>query len=96
MGPEGIEATSRLSRAGVETNVTLIYSVPQALLAAKAGAAWVSPYAGRIDDLGLSGVGLIGDIVDAFAAQGFPQRPSPRVSADPTTSRSSPSGACTA
>ena len=71
MGPEGIEATSRLSRSGIETNVTLVYSVPQALLAAKAGAAWVSPYAGRIDDLGLSGVGLIGDIVDAFAAQGF-------------------------
>ncbi len=71
MGPEGIEATSCLSREGMEINVTLVYSVPQALLAAKAGASWVSPYAGRMDDLGIAGVDLIGDIVEAFATQGL-------------------------
>jgi transaldolase len=74
MGAEGIKAVSRLSRQGIETNVTLVYSVPQALLAAKAGASWVSPYAGRIDDLGVSGVGLIRDIVEVFAVQRLPTR----------------------
>lgn len=71
MGLEGLKAASRLSREGVETNVTLVYSVPQAILAAKAGAAWISPYAGRIDDTGVSGAQVIRDMVDVYARQGL-------------------------
>lgn len=71
MGPEGLKAVSRLSREGVETNVTLVYSVPQAILAAKAGASWISPYAGRIDDTGVSGADLISEMVDVYARQDF-------------------------
>lgn len=71
MGLEGLKAVSRLSREGVETNVTLVYSVAQAILAAKAGASWISPYAGRIDDTGVSGAGLIREMVDVYARQGF-------------------------
>ncbi|QYJ17123.1 Transaldolase [Rubrobacter xylanophilus DSM 9941] len=71
MGLEGIKAASILSREGIQTNMTLISSVSQALLAAKAGVSYVSPYAGRVDDIGWSGSGLIQGIVEAFSAQGF-------------------------
>lgn len=71
MGAEGVKAASRLSKEGVETNMTLVYSVPQALLAAKAGVSYVSPYLGRVDDVGWSGATLIGDIVKAYAAFGL-------------------------
>jgi transaldolase len=74
MGLEGLKAASRLRREGVEVNVTLVYSVPQALLAAKAGASWVSPYAGRMDDLGTSGVEVIRAMVEALRAQDLPTR----------------------
>jgi transaldolase len=67
MGKEGIKAASTLSREGVETNMTLVYSVAQAVLAAKAGVAYVSPYLNRVDEIGWSGAALIGNIVKTFA-----------------------------
>ncbi len=63
----GITATSRLSRQGIRVNVTLCFSATQALLAAKAGATYVSPFVGRVDDLGTDGMELITDIVELFA-----------------------------
>ncbi|MBN2908915.1 fructose-6-phosphate aldolase [Polycladomyces sp. WAk] len=66
MGMEGLKAASILSRKGVETNMTLVYSVPQAVLAAKAGVSYVSPYVGRVDDTGWDGMSLIKEIVDVF------------------------------
>lgn len=63
MIPEGIRAVSLLSREGIMTNVTLIFSPAQALLAAKAGATYVSPFVGRLDDIGEHGLDLVRDIV---------------------------------
>lgn len=60
---EGIKACNSLSRAGVKTNMTLCFSASQALLAAKAGATYVSPFVGRHDDYGRDGLELISDIV---------------------------------
>ncbi|MCA0757596.1 fructose-6-phosphate aldolase [Paenibacillus sp. N4] len=71
MGAEGVKAASRLSKEGIETNMTLVYSVPQAIIAAKAGVAYVSPYLGRVDDAGWSGEALIGDIVQAYKDLGL-------------------------
>lgn len=67
----GIEACSELSGEGVRVNVTLCFSVGQALLAAKAGARYVSPFVGRLDDIGEDGMGLVGEIVEMYSAQGF-------------------------
>lgn len=62
--PEGMQATKTVSKEGIKVNVTLIFSVNQALLAARAGAAYVSPFIGRLDDIGHRGVDLVRDIVD--------------------------------
>ena len=62
MCEEGIKAVSRLSKEGIKTNVTLIFSANQALIAAKAGASYVSPFLGRVDDIGYDGISLIYDI----------------------------------
>ncbi|MBE6036714.1 MAG: fructose-6-phosphate aldolase [Clostridiales bacterium] len=67
MTKEGLKACSALSAKGVKTNVTLIFSAAQALLAARAGATFVSPFVGRVDDVGSDGVGLIQEIVDIFS-----------------------------
>lgn len=64
--PEGLAATRELSRRGLRTNVTLCFSLTQALLAAKAGATMVSPFVGRLDDAGTRGMDLIREIVTAF------------------------------
>ena len=64
---EGLKATKRLSEMGIKTNVTLIFSAAQALLAARAGATFVSPFVGRVDDVGADGITLIEDIVEIFA-----------------------------
>ncbi len=64
--PEGLKATKELTRRGVKTNVTLCFSANQALLAAKAGATYVSPFIGRLDDQGERGMALIEDIVRAY------------------------------
>jgi transaldolase len=62
----GLEAIHRLSREGVKINTTLIFSVNQALLAAEAGAAYVSPFVGRLDDVGHDGIALVRGIVEVF------------------------------
>ena len=63
---EGLKATKILSQKGIKTNVTLIFSATQALLAARAGATYVSPFVGRLDDIGQDGLSLIKEIVDIF------------------------------
>jgi len=63
---EGLKAVKRLKQEGVKTNVTLVFSANQALLAAKAGAAFVSPFVGRLDDASHFGMELVRDIVQIF------------------------------
>jgi len=65
--PEGLKATKELARRGIATNVTLCFSATQALLAAKAGATYVSPFIGRLDDRGERGMALIEDICRTYA-----------------------------
>ncbi len=64
---EGLMACKKMTAKGIKTNVTLIFSAAQALLAAKAGATYVSPFLGRLDDIGTDGMNLIEEIVDVFA-----------------------------
>lgn len=66
MTVEGLKAVKILSSQGIKTNVTLIFSATQALLAARAGATYVSPFLGRLDDIGSEGMNLIEEIVDIF------------------------------
>ncbi|ABK62629.1 MULTISPECIES: fructose-6-phosphate aldolase [Clostridium] len=66
MCEEGIKAVNILSKEGIRTNVTLIFSPQQALIAAKAGASFVSPFVGRLDDIGMDGVSSIKDIAEIF------------------------------
>ena len=66
MNEEGLKAVKQLSREGVKTNVTLVFSANQALLAAKAGATYVSPFVGRLDDIGHDGMQVVRDIVQIF------------------------------
>ena len=68
---DGIKAIKWFTNNGIRTNCTLVFSAGQAILAAKAGAAYVSPFIGRIDDAGWDGVALIEQIVQIFAIQGF-------------------------
>ena len=63
---EGLKAVNILSSKGIKTNVTLIFSTAQALLAARAGASYVSPFIGRIDDTGSKGIELIKEIAEVF------------------------------
>ena len=64
--PEGLAATKILTEDGIKTNVTLIFSASQALMAAKAGATYVSPFIGRIDDTGHDGMNLIAEIMETW------------------------------
>ena len=66
MIPDGLKAVKKLKEEGIETNVTLVFSANQALLAAKAGASYVSPFIGRLDDVGNDGLNLIRDIKQIF------------------------------
>jgi transaldolase len=66
MTPEGLNAVKVLSSEGIHTNVTLIFSAGQALLAARAGATYVSPFLGRLDDISTDGIALIEDIMEIF------------------------------
>lgn len=70
MTVEGLKAVKVLASEGIKTNVTLIFTVNQALLAAKAGATYVSPFLGRLDDINVRGVDLIEEIVTAFENDG--------------------------
>jgi transaldolase len=71
MIPEGLKAVKILNEKGIKTNVTLIFSVNQALLAAKAGATYVSPFIGRLDDIGHDGMQIIRDLVQIYKEYGF-------------------------
>lgn len=66
MTPEGLKAVRLLGKEGIKTNVTLVFSANQALLAAKAGATFVSPFIGRLDDIGQEGMEVIEEIMDIF------------------------------
>lgn len=69
---EGLKATKKLSSMGIKTNVTLVFSTAQALLAAKAGATYVSPFVGRLDDIGDDGIALVKDIATIFKLYNIP------------------------
>lgn len=71
MTVEGLKATKVLASEGIKCNVTLIFSANQALLAARAGAAYVSPFLGRLDDISQPGIDLIRTIADIFAVHGL-------------------------
>lgn len=66
MTVEGLKAVKKLSDEGIKINVTLIFSASQAIIASKAGASYVSPFIGRLDDIGYNGMSLINDIVQIF------------------------------
>ncbi len=67
MTAEGLKAVHHLSEKGIKTNVTLVFSSAQALLAARAGASYVSPFVGRLDDIGSDGSGLVTEIAEIFS-----------------------------
>jgi transaldolase len=69
--PDGLGACRQLTDRGVRTNVTLCFSATQAILAARAGATYVSPFAGRLDDIANDGIALIAEIADIFRVQGY-------------------------
>lgn len=70
MTVEGLKACKQLTKEGIKTNVTLIFTSNQALLAARAGATYVSPFLGRLDDISVRGVDLIAEIADIFRTAG--------------------------
>ncbi len=70
-GKEGIKACRQLASEGIRVNVTLVFSATQALLAAKVGATYVSPFVGRLDDIATDGMALIEQIVDIYANYSF-------------------------
>jgi transaldolase len=72
MIPDGVRALSALSKEGIRVNITLVFSAPQALLVAKAGAYFVSPFLGRLDDIGEDGLVLLRDIMDIYRAYNYP------------------------
>lgn len=71
MTPDGLKAVKAFSELGIKTNVTLIFSANQALLAARAGATYVSPFLGRLDDIGHNGLDLISEIAQIFDLHGI-------------------------
>ena len=71
MTAEGLKATKVLSKEGIKTNVTLIFSATQALLAANAGATYVSPFLGRVDDISMIGMDLVRGIAEIFSVHGI-------------------------
>jgi len=71
---EGLEVTSALAKEKIKVNFTLCFSLNQALLAARAGAAYVSPFVGRLDDIGHDGMALVKDIVDVFRNYQLPTK----------------------
>ena len=71
MTVEGLKAVKVLTAEGIKTNVTLVFSANQALLAARAGATYVSPFLGRLDDISTRGTDLIAEIAEMFAVAGI-------------------------
>jgi len=70
--PDGVRALSILSKEGIRVNITLCFSAPQALIVAKAGAYFVSPFLGRLDDISSDGLTLLREIMDIYKAYGYP------------------------
>jgi transaldolase len=70
--PDGVRALSILSKENIRVNMTLVFSAPQALIVAKAGAYFVSPFLGRLDDISSDGLGLLREIMDIYKAYNFP------------------------
>lgn len=68
---EGLKAVKQFTAEGIKTNVTLVFSATQALLAAKAGATYVSPFVGRLDDISLTGMDLVSDIMTIYDNYGY-------------------------
>ena len=68
---DGIKAISYFTKAGIKTNCTLVFSAGQAILAAKAGATYLSPFVGRVDDITWDGIGLIKEISEIYEIQGY-------------------------
>jgi len=71
LNAEGLKTVRVLAAEGIRTNVTLIFSANQALFAARAGASFVSPFVGRLDDIGHDGIGLVREIADIYAIHGI-------------------------
>lgn len=71
MTAEGLKACSILSKKGVKTNMTLVFSPNQALLCARAGATFVSPFVGRLDDISMDGIQLVRDVAEIFSRHGI-------------------------
>src|SRR5918911_1213477 len=69
---DGLKATKRLTDEGIKVNVTLCFSAAQAILAAKAGAAYISPFIGRLDDIGQNGLGLLAEIIEIYGNYDWP------------------------
>lgn len=69
---DGLKATKRLTGEGIKVNVTLCFSAAQAILAAKAGAAYISPFLGRLDDIGQNGLELLAEIVEIYSNYDWP------------------------
>ncbi|ABF45400.1 transaldolase, putative [Deinococcus geothermalis DSM 11300] len=72
--PAGLQACQALTSEGIRTNITLCFSVPQALLAARAGASYISPFAGRVDDIGWDGIELVRQIKEAYVLGDIPTK----------------------
>lgn len=71
MTEQGLEATYELTKRGIKTNVTLVFSAAQGLMAAKAGATYISPFVGRLDDIGTEGMSLVRDLKTILTNYGF-------------------------
>ncbi|GBD72453.1 fructose-6-phosphate aldolase [Tetragenococcus halophilus] len=71
MSEEGLEAVHALTKEGIKTNVTLVFSVAQGLMAAKAGASFISPFVGRLDDIGKDGVELVAELQQVMSEYGY-------------------------
>jgi transaldolase len=69
--PQGYAAVRELTKRGIATNMTLCFSAAQAILAAAAGATYISPFLGRVDDIGNDGIGLLSEIVEVYRVQGY-------------------------
>lgn len=69
--PDGFAAVTEFGKRGIRTNMTLCFSATQAILAAQAGATYISPFLGRVDDTGNDGIGLLNEIVEVYRTQGY-------------------------
>lgn len=89
MTPAGVRALTVLHREGIRVNLTLVFSPSQALIVAKAGAYFVSPFLGRLDDISQDGLGLLREIVTIYRNYNFPTEVLARQSASPAARRRS-------